>query len=73
MSNERTSITAMCDISDRTAFNNGHRQQRLANRQREMEGAAGGTQKLGGKVARSVASDGWIKNSKLHVKIRNDR
>lgn len=28
MSNEGASITAMSDISDRTAFNNGHSQQR---------------------------------------------
>ena len=33
MSNEGASITAMSDISDGTAFNNGRRQQRQADRQ----------------------------------------
>lgn len=50
MSNEGASIRAMSDISDRTAFNNGHRQQRQTDRQTEkerkkklMQGKDGGT------------------------------
>lgn len=37
MSNEGASIRAMSDISDRTAFNNGHRQQRQTDGERKKE------------------------------------
>ena len=37
MSNEGASITAMSDISDGTAFNNGHRQQRQTDRQTDRQ------------------------------------
>ncbi len=40
MSNEGASITAVSNISDRTAFNNGHRQQRQTDRETERESDA---------------------------------
>lgn len=66
MSNEGASITAMSDISDRTAFNNGHRQQRHIDRwSKKKKGMQSGDGERGGAVKEgSGGRDGWIETRK---------
>lgn len=70
MSNEGASITAMSDISDRTAFNNGHRQQRETDSQTERERKKerlaeldrdGGRDGMRRGRKQTVDIDGWMK------------